>query len=172
VTVGTNNDKTGYSLAASQTFNLTGNVTGSLSGSVGSVTGDVGGNVQGNVVGSVGSVTGLNPALLDVAVSTRLSSSYGTAITATAAGVSSLITSVAALPTADQNATAWGARDIGNGRTADMYLQGLCNLITFSADGTTWTLYSTDDATPLYTGTSTRLATTVGGLRSINPTGP
>lgn len=32
-------DKTGFSLSASQTFNLTGNITGNLSGSVGSVTG-------------------------------------------------------------------------------------------------------------------------------------
>jgi len=38
VTVTTNNDKTGYSLSSSQTFNLTGNITGNLSGSVGSVT--------------------------------------------------------------------------------------------------------------------------------------
>jgi hypothetical protein len=41
VTVTTNNDKTGYSLSASQTFDLTGNITGDLSGSVGSVTSDV-----------------------------------------------------------------------------------------------------------------------------------
>ncbi|MFY9401923.1 MAG: hypothetical protein WAQ07_00720 [Candidatus Omnitrophota bacterium] len=41
VTVGTNNDKTGYSLSNSQTFNLTGNITGNLSGSVGSVTNGV-----------------------------------------------------------------------------------------------------------------------------------
>lgn len=53
VTVGTNNDKTGYALSGTQTFNLTGDITGNLSGSVGSVTGNVGGNV----VGSVGSVT-------------------------------------------------------------------------------------------------------------------
>ena len=38
VTVGTNSDKTGYSLSGTQTFNVTGN----LSGSVGSVTGAVG----------------------------------------------------------------------------------------------------------------------------------
>jgi len=38
----TNNDKTGYSLSASQTFDLTGNITGNLSGSVGSVTANVG----------------------------------------------------------------------------------------------------------------------------------
>lgn len=53
--------KTGYSLSAAQTFDLTGNITGNLSGSVGSVTGNVGGNVTGSVgsvVGAVGSVTG------------------------------------------------------------------------------------------------------------------
>lgn len=48
-------DKTGFSLAASQTFNLTGNITGNLSGSVGSVSGNVGGNVS----GSVGSILGV-----------------------------------------------------------------------------------------------------------------
>jgi hypothetical protein len=37
VTVVTNNDKTGYALSATQTFNVTGNITGNLSGSVGSV---------------------------------------------------------------------------------------------------------------------------------------
>lgn len=61
VTVTTNNDKTGYSLSGTQTFNNTGNLTGNVTGSVGSVTGAVGsvtGNVGGNVVGSVGSVTG------------------------------------------------------------------------------------------------------------------
>jgi len=41
-TMTTNNDKTGYSLSASQTFDLTGNITGNLSGSVGSVTANVG----------------------------------------------------------------------------------------------------------------------------------
>lgn len=61
----TNNDKTGYSLSGTQTFNntgtWTGNITGNLSGSVGSVTGAVGsvtGNVGGNVTGTVGSVVG------------------------------------------------------------------------------------------------------------------
>lgn len=57
VTVATNNDKTGYALSGTQTFNVTGNITGNLSGSVGSVTGSVG-SVAGNVVGSVGSVSG------------------------------------------------------------------------------------------------------------------
>lgn len=66
-TIDTVNDKTGYSLSGTQSFNLTGNITGNLSGSVGSVSGSVGsvsgsvgsvvGNVGGNVVGSVASVT-------------------------------------------------------------------------------------------------------------------
>ena len=73
-------DKANFSLASTQTFNMTGNITGNLSGSVGSVSGNVGGtvasvvgsiggnvngsvssvvgNVGGNVVGSVGSVSG------------------------------------------------------------------------------------------------------------------
>jgi hypothetical protein len=54
--IDTNNDKSGYSLSGTQTFNLTGNITGNLSGSVGSVSGNVGGNV----VGSVASVNLLN----------------------------------------------------------------------------------------------------------------
>jgi len=63
VTVGTNNDKTGYSLTATTGLgNQTANITGNLSGSVGSVTGAVGsvtGNVGGNVTGSVGSISGV-----------------------------------------------------------------------------------------------------------------
>lgn len=60
--------------------NSVGSVTGavgSVTGAVGSVTGNVGGNVIGSVAsvtGAVGSVTGLTAANLDVAVSTRLSS--------------------------------------------------------------------------------------------------
>ena len=63
VYVGTNGDKTGYSLTAGTGLgNQTANITGNLSGSVGSVTGAVGsvtGNVGGNVVGSVGSISGV-----------------------------------------------------------------------------------------------------------------
>lgn len=67
VTVGTNDDKagytastvsdkTGYSLASPQTFDLTGNITGNLSGSVGSVSGAVG-SVTGNVGGTINGFT-------------------------------------------------------------------------------------------------------------------
>jgi hypothetical protein len=37
VTVVTNNDKTGYSLSGTQTFNVTGNITGNVTGSIGSI---------------------------------------------------------------------------------------------------------------------------------------
>lgn len=50
VTAGTVSDKTGYSLASPQTFDLTGDITGSLSGSVGSVTGAVGSVASGVTV--------------------------------------------------------------------------------------------------------------------------
>ena len=73
VTVGTNNDKTGYALSGTQTFNVTGNITGNVSGSVGSVTGNVGGNV----VGSVASVSGLSTASIAAAVlTTQMTESY------------------------------------------------------------------------------------------------
>jgi len=62
VTVGTNNDKTGYSLTATTGLgNQTANITGNLSGSVGSVTGAVGSvtGAVGSVTGSVGSISGV-----------------------------------------------------------------------------------------------------------------
>ena len=57
-TITTVSDKTGYSLSASQTFNVTGNITGNVSGSVGSVAGNVSGNVSGSVASVVGNVGG------------------------------------------------------------------------------------------------------------------
>lgn len=63
VTVGTSADKTGYSLASSQTFDITGN----LSGSVGSVTGSV---------GSLGATakTDVENSVWNAAISTHLTS--------------------------------------------------------------------------------------------------
>jgi hypothetical protein len=67
VTVGTNNDKTGYALSATGlvpitawAVNLTGNLTGNVSGTVSAVTGSVGSvtGAVGSVTGSVGSVAG------------------------------------------------------------------------------------------------------------------
>lgn len=63
VTVGTNNDKTGYSLGAS-------GLSGISAWTV---------NLTGNLSGSVGSVTGLTASNLDAAVSTRLASASYTA---------------------------------------------------------------------------------------------
>jgi hypothetical protein len=74
------------------------------------------------------------------------------------------------IPTAAENAAAWGTSVVGNGRTRDYFLQGGTNLVTFAADGLSWTLYATDDATPLQAGTATRLAASVGGLRGVDPT--
>lgn len=85
VTVGTNNDKTGYSLSGSQTF--------STSGSVGSVTGNVGGVTGVTFPATVSSLTaaGVRTELttelgrIDVAVSSRLATSgYTTPPTAAA----------------------------------------------------------------------------------------
>ena len=59
VTVGTNNDKTGYSLAAGTGLgNQTANITGNLSGSVGSVTGAVGSVTAAVTVGTNNDKTG------------------------------------------------------------------------------------------------------------------
>ena len=75
VTVTTNNDKTGYALSGTQSFNLTGDITGNLSGSVGSVSGNVSGSV-GSVVGAVGSVT--SPVLVDTASMTGIAGTVWT----------------------------------------------------------------------------------------------
>lgn len=96
VTVGTNNDKTGYSLSSPQSFNLIGNISGTYQGNInGTVQAVQGGTVTasgtvtatvasvpvvGIVTGSVGSVVGLTPSLLDVAVSSRMAS--GTVVVA------------------------------------------------------------------------------------------
>jgi hypothetical protein len=42
-------------------------------------------------------------------------------------------------------------------------------LSAFAADGLSYTVYGTDDTTPIATGTATRLASDVGGLRSTDP---
>lgn len=148
---------------------------------VSGVAGDVTGNVNGKVLGGgAGTITGTGARVVDdsgnavapASATTSILEDTGTTLPAQIAALNNLSAAqvTAAVPTAAQNAAAWGARVIGNGRTADMYLQGLTNRVAFAADGLTWTLYSTDDATPLYEGTATRLATDVGGLRAIDPT--
>jgi hypothetical protein len=85
------NDKTGYSLSGTQSFNMTGNITGSVSGSVGSVSGAVGSvtGAVGSVTGSVGSVT--NPVSIATASMTGIAGtvwSYGTRTLTSGAGIS------------------------------------------------------------------------------------
>lgn len=69
----------------------------------------------------------------------------------------------------DAIAAAWGASEIGDGRTRDYFLQGGVNKIEFAADGLSFIIYATDDTTPLYAGTVTRLSATIGGLRTLTP---
>ncbi len=90
-------------------------------------------------------------------------------LSATGASFTPLELNLIVPPTATENATAWGARVLGNSRTADMFIQGLTNKYVFAADGLSWTLYGTDDATPLATGTSVRLDGTIAGLRTVDP---
>jgi hypothetical protein len=85
--------------------------------------------------------------------------------------VGSLVTAVAALPTAAENATAWGSRVVGThpddgNITADMLLAGWFPDFTQSADGLTFTLSTIAGTGTLAAKTFTRLATTVGGVRS------
>ncbi len=107
--------------------------------------------------------TALSTATWTGALATSLETLAGHDPGSTLASASGVTAAAAAVP------AAVAAYDIGNGRTVGYYLQGGVNAVTFAADGLTFTVYGTDDATPLYTGTSTRFATTVGGLRGIDP---
>ncbi len=154
VTVGTNNDKTGYtastvsdktgySLTATTGLgNQTANLTGNLSGSVGSVTGAVGsvtGAVGGNVTGSVGSV----------ATGGITSGSFATgAITATAIAADAIGASELATDAVTEIANAIAALTIDSGMT----LQNAMKLVLAAAagkvsgaSGTTVTIRDTSD---------------------------
>lgn len=170
VTVGTNNDKTGYSLSGTQTFNVTGNITGNLSGSVGSVSGSVGSvtGAVGSVTGSVGSVVGLTAANLDVAVSTRLATASYTAPldaagTRSAVGLASanLDAQFDALPTAAEIVSAIMANVItesyranGAAPTLPQFMsEVLAHLGEASISGTTKTIKKFDRTTTAETYT-------------------
>lgn len=82
---------TAATAATPNAVNVTGDVIGNVQGSVASVSGNIGGHLAGNVLGdvngniggvvngSVGSVVGLDPTLIDIAISTRLPTSSYTA---------------------------------------------------------------------------------------------
>lgn len=87
--VGNSGDAISLSSTGGKSINAPNGIIGNI---VGNITGTLVGNIYGNVTGSVGSVFGLNPALLDVAVSSRLASGTFAANYVTP-------------PTASQNAT-------------------------------------------------------------------
>ena len=85
-TITTVSDKTGYSLSASQTFNVTGNITGNVSGSVGSVSGAVG-SVTSPVSLATASMTGIAGTVWATNISAYTSPSAGYSLfNATAGG--------------------------------------------------------------------------------------
>jgi hypothetical protein len=77
------------------------------------------------------------------------------------ANFSSLAISVGGVVTTDYAtiASTWGSSVIGNSRTRDMFLQGMTNKIAFDIPTAgSFTIYATDDTTPLKTGTYTAAA--------------
>ena len=183
VTAGTVNDKTGYSLAASQTFSTTGSV-GSVTGSVSSVTG---------AVGSVSNPTSISAAVWDEGLAGHtVSSTFGGRILRSKTGSVSdveisnqnhisatvhdiqagvITASTIAAGAIDANAVAASAaqeiadtmlgRNIGGGsstgRTVTEALRFLRN--KFSVVSGTLTVYQEDDTTVSWTGT---VGTTAG----------
>jgi hypothetical protein len=148
------------------------------------VNGDVVGKVLGEA-GPGGTITGVGAwaaGAAGAAVSTLTAAQVNTEVDAAladydppthaelTAAAGAVTLAVGGIPTAAENAAAWGTSVVGDGRTRDYFLQGGTNLVTFAADGLSWTLYATDDATPLQAGTATRLAASVGGLRGVDPT--
>jgi mannose/fructose/N-acetylgalactosamine-specific phosphotransferase system component IIC len=157
VVVGTNQDKTGYSLSNPQSWDLIGNITGTITNVV-------------NVVNPVGLVTGTyisNLALLDVAVSTRSSQTsvdalddyVDTEVAAIKAKTDNLPANPAAvsdIPTANQNADALLKRDwtAVTGEAARSVLNALRfirNKFSTTASPGSVTVYKEDDTTVAYT---------------------
>ena len=112
VTVGTNNDKTGYSLTAGTGLgNQTANITGNLSGSVGSVTGAVGSVTAGVTVTTNNDKTGYS---LTQAFPTNFSSLAITAGGAVTAGTVSDKTGYSLSSTGLAAVTSWTVGITGN----------------------------------------------------------
>lgn len=176
VTVGTNNDKTGYtastvsdktgySLSATQTFNLTGSITGSLSGSVGSVTAapsDSSGvtTLLTRIPGTVQPQTGDSYALLGTPAGASVSADVAANLTAinTRAATSALPTNFSALSITAGGlvainlaqalgASPWDTTTIGDSFKAG-WTQGVGKWV-ISATAHTLTLYAPDGTTVL-----------------------
>lgn len=112
VVVGTNNDKSGYSLSSPQNFHWIGNHSGTWVGlHQGDTVGNTTGTWMGNISGTVGAVNGLVPSRLDVPVSSRIAT--GTMVNAN-------------LKQIDEQAT--------NGNNATLYLKQI-NILNTAGDG-------------------------------------
>lgn len=126
-------------------------------------------------VGSVGLVaTGISTDAITAAKvaadqDTAAAAAVRTNLTTELGRIDAAVSTRASQTSVDSLPDDWGASIIGDGRSRDYFLQGGANRIAFAADGLTFTVYSTDDLTPLYTGTSTRHSAAVGGLRSVDP---
>lgn len=127
VTVATNNDKTGYALSSTQTFNVTGNITGNLSGSVGSI--------------GTGGIT---------------SGSFATdSITATAIAADAITSSELATSAIDEIADGFLNRNIGGGSSTGRVVKDAFRAIRNKSviATSTLTVYQEDDTTSAWTAT-------------------
>jgi hypothetical protein len=127
VTVATNNDKTGYALSGTQTFNVTGNITGNLSGSVGSI--------------GTGGIT---------------SGSFATdSITATAIAADAITSSELATSAIDEIADGFLNRNIGGGSSTGRVVKDAFRAIRNKSviATSTLTVYQEDDTTSAWTAT-------------------
>lgn len=127
VTVATNNDKTGYALSGTQTFNVTGNITGNLSGSVGSI--------------GTGGIT---------------SGSFATdSITATAIAADAITSSELATSAIDEIADGILNRNIGGGSSTGRVVKDAFRAIRNKSviATSTLTVYQEDDTTTAWTAT-------------------
>jgi hypothetical protein len=90
-TASTVSDKTGYSLASTQVFNLSGNITGNLSGSVGSVTGAVGSIGAGGIAPTSVAADAISAASVSAAAVTKIQAGLSTYAGADTSGTTTLL---------------------------------------------------------------------------------
>ncbi len=162
-------DKTGFSLASSQTFNNTGSWTGNISGSVGSVTGNVGGSVA-SVTGAVGSVTSIGDTTVTGNITAIKAKTDQLAFT-TAGHVNSRINYVGVNAVSSPSDFTISVADIlnanienwptGLGKYIDTIKKYVANRLVVNSNA--YTIYKDDGLTTFQTGA------TAAGSRTPNP---
>jgi hypothetical protein len=143
------NDKTGFSLSGTQSYNLTGNITGNLSGSVGSVT------------GSVNSLTTWDKTGYSIGTGGITSTSFAAnAIDAAAIASNALTSSEIAASANEAIADAILNRNVGSGSNTGRLVKEALYLLRNKAviSGGTLTVYQTDDSTSQWTAVITTTA--------------